>query len=160
METDRLFNIKATLFVIAMMLLTIQTVNLGYLNWFTEKPPRQERTEEEEASEVSKAVETAYENRNISEMNYFCLSGLILVICGVVVSKRLNALIGLSLVIAGFCDLIGYSGVLIRHPNTDYNRFMTLKFVYSGASLLLLLIVAHMIDIIRYYSDMTEEIQE
>lgn len=80
-------------------------------------------------------------------MNYFCFIGFILVICGVIASKKLNALLGLPLVIAGFCELIGYSGVLIRFPNTDYSRFMILKFVYSSASLLLLLVVAYSLDV-------------
>lgn len=160
MDANWLRNIRGTLFIIAMLMLIIQTVNLGYLNWFIEKSPRHERTEADEEDDdpgASKAAEITYENRDISEMNYFCFSGLLLVIWGVIISKRMNALLGLPLMIAGFCELIGYSGVHIRYPNTDYNRFMTLKFIYSCSSLLLLLGAAYMLNIIKLNKTMTEK---
>lgn len=42
METNRLRHINGVLFIIAMLLLITQTVNLGYLKWVTERPARQE----------------------------------------------------------------------------------------------------------------------
>ncbi len=152
-----------TLFVIAMLVTITQTVNLGYLKWFTERYHKVEIIEDEAAKKEA-AERAAYalkeENSRIKELNYYCLWGLLFVVFGIVVFNKLNALLGLSFMIAGFCELFGYTGVLIRFPHTDYSRLMTAKFSYSLASSALLLVTAYAIGILKGNDDAATKIVE
>lgn len=135
------------LFVLAMIMLATQTVNLGHLRFFENKAAALHSPERPSPDDVQEAK--AEEDREIAKVHYYCGWGLIFTVFGYFIYVKVNRLLGLSFLIAGFCELIGYTGLLMRYPQSSFAGLLNVKLAYSLLSIALLLFIAYLIDALQ-----------
>lgn len=190
--------IMRTFFVLAMLIMTTQTIHVGYVRWFNRETSvldaidGKASTNTYEAASLDDLVKShrealdkikIYENnksnpvvermnmeetepykseivlkdaikscedqdRLIYELRYFCIWGVVFVLSGILVFKMIDEYVGLSFLFVGFCELIGYTGSLIKYPRVDSIRLLNEQFIYSLLSILILLSTAYCLGII------------
>lgn len=185
-------------FILAMLILTTQTIHFGYLRWvytptvivdpLEENPapitpeakslddlvkrhnealariksyesnksnPVINRTDRREIepyrTEILLSADiTSWEkqDKRILAVRYYCIWGVAFVLFGILAFKKVDEYLGLSLLLAGFCELIGYTGSLIYNPDLGYTRLLNAQILYSLASIVVLLLTAFYLGII------------
>lgn len=194
-----MITIMRSFFVLGMLLLTTQTIHIGYLRWFgastiifdtvdgkiskntaeaasfddlvrshrealakikiyedNESNPVLNRLDRENtepyASEmrlISCIESWKKQDKLIIELRYYCAWGVIFVLLGILAFKRIDEYVGLSFLLVGFCELIGYTGGLNRYPTVDYIPLLNEQILYLLSSILILLMTAYYLGIIR-----------
>lgn len=80
--------------------------------------------------------------REIRELRFYWVCGLLLVVVGVVCYRKLNQWLGVTFLIAGFSQLIYRTSPTFFGPDiTEFDRLLANKFGFSLVSLLILLLV-------------------
>ena len=78
------------------------------------------------------------------ELRYFWFSGLAFLIIGVFCYKRGSPWLGLTLLIAGFSEMIWATSPSFRGgTQTEFDRLLTNKIIFSSLSLVLLLAIGY-----------------
>jgi hypothetical protein len=79
--------------------------------------------------------------KQLCELHFFWWCGLASVALGLVAYFKLNAWLGLSLLVLGFCEMIWATAPALRTFDADpeFDRLLTGKVIYSAVSLLLVL---------------------
>ena len=84
-----------------------------------------------------------YQEAKIHEVRYFCLLGVALVMAGTFCFTRFNEIIGSSLLITGFGEMIGYAMSGSSYPE-DFTNMLGYKLVFSLLAMALLLLTAQL----------------
>jgi len=80
--------------------------------------------------------------REIRELRFYWACGVLLLVMGVMCYRKLNRWLGLTFLIAGFCQLIyRTSPTFFGADTTEFDRLLAHKFAFSLGSLLLLAFV-------------------
>jgi len=107
--------------------------------------PHEKREKEPYKSEftVKEAInDWEAKSREIHELRFYWTCGLLLVILGYLVFFKRNRWAGISLLIAGFAEIIYWtSPSFIRESSVEFERLLTNKFIFSVLSFILLLFV-------------------
>ena len=85
--------------------------------------------------------------KEVHELRFFWTIGLVLLVAGVVIYKRLNRWIGFTLIIAGLSEFIYWTSPTFFGGTQEFDRLLWNKLVLSLVSLMLLGVVAWMIGV-------------
>lgn len=78
------------------------------------------------------------------ELRYFWFSGLAFLIIGLFCYERGSPWLGLTLLIAGFSEMLWATSPSFRgSPQTEFDRLLTNKIIFSSISLVLLLAIGY-----------------
>ena len=83
-------------------------------------------------------------SKEVFELRYFWFSGLAFLIIGLFCYERVSPWLGLTLLIAGFAEMIWATSPSFRGgPQTEFDRLLTNKIIFSSISLVLLLAIGY-----------------
>ena len=91
-------------------------------------------------------------SKEIFELRYFWCSGLVFLIVGFLCYAKASSWLGLTLIIAGFSEMLWATSPSFRFagPNTEFDRLLTSKIIFSLLSLALLLAMGYFIRAIDH----------
>ncbi|HEY6350269.1 MAG TPA: hypothetical protein VI636_12750 [Candidatus Angelobacter sp.] len=118
----------------------------------TEPPPTYAEKQEMEPflseNELRMAIQD-WERKaeEIHEIRFYWTIGLVLLVLGVVIYKRLNPWVGLTLIIAALCEFIYWCSPTFFGGTREFDRLLWNKLILSLVSLVLLLVVIWMIRV-------------
>ena len=192
--------LQKTMFVIALLLLIVQTVRHGYHRWVEPRGSvldlyegrMQEFEQAKSLNELTKKYDEAYKkvktyeanknnpkielgerdetepyrserqlkkaidsweehSREIYKLHFFWFCGLVLLAAGYILYEFLSRWVGLTLLIAGFSEMIYWcSPNFISERGLEFDRMLVQKFAFSLISLLLLIVIAYLIGTISF----------
>jgi hypothetical protein len=90
-----------------------------------------------------------WENRSkeIFEIRFYWSVGLLLVITGFLLYKKLNEWLGITLIIAGFAEKVYWtSPSFLSSTSVEYENLLTNKIIFSIGTLIFLVVVAFLSD--------------
>jgi len=100
------------------------------------------------ANELHSAIEDwEHKASEIHELRFFWMIGLVLLVVGVVIYKRLNRWIGFTLIIAALGEFIYWTSPTFFGGTQEFDRLLWNKLVLSLVSLALLGVVVWMIGV-------------
>ncbi len=83
-------------------------------------------------------------SKEVFELRYFWISGLAFLGIGLLCYRKGSPLLGLTLLIAGFSEMIWATSPSFRGgPETEFDRLLTNKIIFSSISLVLLLVIGY-----------------
>ncbi len=103
---------------------------------------RHEREPYRSEDQLRRAIEQWEDhNQQIHELHYFWWCGCLCALLGFTVERRLNPWLGLSALVLGFLEMIWATSPAFRTfgAEVEFDRLLTLKTVYSSATLVMLL---------------------
>lgn len=111
----------------------------------TESKYSRERTEAEKKEDRLRQAIQEWESKNkeIRELHYFWVAGLIALVLGMVIYERMERWTGFALVILAFCEMIWATTLSFHYflsNNHEFDRLLTQKFLFSAVSIILLLV--------------------
>jgi hypothetical protein len=111
----------------------------------TESKYSRERTEAEKKEDRLRQAIQEWESKNkeIRELHYFWVAGLIALVLGMVIYERMERWTGFALVILAFCEMIWATTLSFHYflsNNHEFDRLLTQKFSFSVVSLVLLIV--------------------
>jgi hypothetical protein len=81
-------------------------------------------------------------SKEIHALRFYWLTGLVFLILGVLIYRKLNRWFGVTLLIVAFSELIYWTSPTFLGPATrEFDRLLANKFVFSAVSLVLLIAV-------------------
>jgi hypothetical protein len=105
---------------------------------------QEQGTEPYKSENALRAAITDWEQKSkeIRELRFYWLIGLVLYVSGLLIYRRLNGWFGLTLLIAAFAEFMYWTSPTFFGPGTrEYERLLINKFTFSVVSLILLLSV-------------------
>lgn len=91
----------------------------------------------------------------IFELRFYWSVGLLLLIGGYVIFKRVNAWLGLTVIIVGFAEQVYWTSPTFFGSGVEYERLLSNKLGFSIATLVLLILVAFFTDTLKNREDKT-----
>jgi hypothetical protein len=107
--------------------------------------------------ELKEAIqEWEKKSAEIFELRFYWMVGLLLLIVGYIVFRKVNGWLGLTIIIVGFTEQVYWtSPSFISGSGVEYDRLLSNKLLFSVATLVLLILVAFFTETLKNNSEKT-----
>ncbi|MBI5474426.1 MAG: hypothetical protein HY961_18975 [Ignavibacteriae bacterium] len=112
---------------------------------------RDEKEPYKAAMDLKTAIqEWERKSKEIFQLRFYWGVGLLLLAVGYIVFRKLNGWLGLTVIIVGFTEQVYWaSPSFISGSGVEYDRLLTNKFLFSLATLVLLIAIAYFTDTLQ-----------